>query len=91
VRSTSARPAAIPVIVGFMIFTYTAPGRLESPDGYAIVRNTLGWEIHFGASRLGRPWVATAAGYDTSLREARRHAEAHHRFTIANPERPATN
>jgi hypothetical protein len=76
-----------------MIFTYTAPGRLESAEGYAIVRvggsgQELGWEIYFGAERLGAPWVRASSGYEQSLREARRHAEAHHRFTTANAERP---
>jgi hypothetical protein len=77
-----------------MIFTYTAPGRLESPEGYAIVRVTgsgQGWEIHCGTGRLGRPWVAASSGHEPSLREARRRAEAHHRFTTANAKRPGAS
>jgi hypothetical protein len=74
-------------------FTYTGPGRLESPEGYAIVRvvgagHAVGWEIHCGAERLGRPWIAASSGFEQSLREARRHAEAHHRFTTANAQPP---
>ena len=73
-----------------MMFTYTAPGRLESPEGYVIVRSALGWEVHCGESRLGPPWVSAASGHDQSLREARRHAEAHQRYMAANSGRPGT-
>ncbi|MDX6647571.1 MAG: hypothetical protein QOK40_3298 [Miltoncostaeaceae bacterium] len=74
-----------------MIFSYTAPGRLESPEGYAIVRVAgagSGWEIHCGSERLGRPWVAASSGQEQSLREARRHAEAHQRYMAASSGRP---
>jgi hypothetical protein len=67
-----------------MMFTFTGPGRLESDDGYAIVRvngsgHTLGWEIFHRAERLGPPWT-TGPGYSPSLRDARHRAEAHQRF-----------
>jgi hypothetical protein len=74
-----------------VIFTYTAPGRLESPEGYVIVRSALGWEVHHGESRLGRPWVTAASGHAQSLRDARRHAEAHQRFMAANSRSPGTS
>jgi len=70
-----------------MVFTYTAPGRLESPEGYVIVRAALGWEVYCGETRLGAPWVSAASGYEQSLRDARRHAEAHQRY-MANSRRP---